>query len=165
LIWREYFRQLLPRTEKEVHTRCRALEKEVQLGFEAVFIIVVHMYGYYRLDGITVNNGSLASTAVLRRTGPVFSTMTSVVAPCLSALLLPPLLLLLLASSAYEQVRVVCSLSGAAAVARRRAAVTKAVKNALWHLWVWAPRAQPLAGGVSSPLLRQLQQCSVWRYL
>ncbi len=66
------------------------------------------------------------------RTGPVFSTMTSVIAPCLSALLLPLLLLLLLASSAYEQVRVVCALSGAAAVARRRrAAVAKAVKNAV----------------------------------
>jgi hypothetical protein len=44
--------------------------------------------------------------------------MTFVIAPCLSALLLSPLLLLLLASSAYEQVRVVCALSGAAALAR-----------------------------------------------
>jgi hypothetical protein len=52
--------------------------------------------------------------------------MTSIIAPCLSALLLPPLLLLLLDSSAYEQVRVVCSLSGASALARsRRAAVAK----------------------------------------
>jgi hypothetical protein len=40
-------------------------------------------------------------------------------APYLSALLLPPLLLLLLASSANKQVRVVCSLSGTAALAQR----------------------------------------------
>ncbi len=78
-----------------------------------------------------MNNDSLASTVVIRETadgtvaptvhtGPVFSTMTSLIVPCLSALLLPPLLLLLLASSAYEQVRVVCTLSGAAALACSR---------------------------------------------
>ncbi len=71
----------------------------------------------------------MLSSAVRRRTGPVFSTMTSVIAPCLSALLLPPLLLLLLASSAYEQVCVVCALSGVATLARsQRAAVAKAVE-------------------------------------
>jgi hypothetical protein len=65
-----------------------------------------------------------------RHTDPVFSTMTSVIAPCLSALLLPLLLLLLLDSSTYDQVRVGCALSGAAAVARRRRAA-HAVKNAV----------------------------------
>ncbi len=64
-----------------------------------------------------MDNGSLASTSC---TGLVFSTMTLV--PCLSALLLPPLLLLLFASSSHEQVRVVCVLSGPAALARSRCA-------------------------------------------
>jgi hypothetical protein len=79
--------------------------------------------------------------------------MNAVIAPCLSALLLLPLLLLLLASSAYEQVCAVCTLSGAAALARSRCdAVAKAVKNAVVPS-VLAPRVQPLAGGVGSPLL------------
>ena len=58
--------------------------------------------------------------------GPVFSTMTSIIAP---ALLLPPLLLLL-ASSANEQVRVVCVLSSAVTRPRSRRAAD-AVKNAV----------------------------------
>ncbi len=85
--------------------------------------------------------------------------MNSVVSPCLSALFLLPLLLLLLlllASSAYEQVCVLCSLSGAAAVGRSRctAVAAKAVKNVfVASLWAPRPRVQPLAGGVGSSLL------------
>jgi hypothetical protein len=60
--------------------------------------------------------------------------MTSVVAPCLSALLLPPLLLLLLASSADEQVCAVCILSGSCSCAqpmrhRRQAVNTRGSKT------------------------------------
>jgi hypothetical protein len=74
--------------------------------------------------------------------------MTAVIAPWLSALLLPPLLLLLLASSTYEQVHVLCTLSGAAALARSRcAAIAKAVKNATSIV------RPSLVGVVGSPLL------------
>jgi hypothetical protein len=92
----------------------------------------------------------MLSSAVRRRTGPVFSTMTSVIAPCLSALLLPPLLLLLLASSAYEQVRVVCALSGGHSCAQPTRRCRQSGRNVAS---LWAPRVQPLAGGVGSPLL------------
>jgi hypothetical protein len=66
-----------------------------------------------------------------------------VIAPCLSALLLPPLLLLLLASSAFEQVRVVCPLSDAAALARSQRAVARAVKNVFVASPVGAAAAGP----------------------
>jgi hypothetical protein len=75
--------------------------------------------------------------------GPVFSTMACVVAPCLSALLLPPLVLLLLASSANKQVRVVCVLSSAVTRPRSRRAAD-AVKNAVVApLGVGAARPTP----------------------
>jgi hypothetical protein len=103
----------------------------------------------------------------LTYTDPAFSTMTSVVAPCLSALLLSPLLLLLLASSAYEQVRVVYALSGAAALAcswaqpmrRRRPSGSKTLLTACCRI-PW--RRASYAGVVGSPLPWELPLCSVW---
>ncbi len=90
--------------------------------------------------------------------GPVFSTMTSVIAP---ALLLPPLVLLVLASSANKQVDVVlCSCCSALPTRRRRQSSQSCCRIRGCSL-----RVRPLAGGVGSPLLRQLQQCSVCRYL
>jgi hypothetical protein len=78
-----------------------------------------------------------------RHTGPVFSTMNAVIAPCLSALLLPSLLLLLFDSSTYEQVCAVCTLSGAATLARSRCdAVAKGSKTLLSPL-CWRRASNP----------------------
>ncbi len=110
-----------------------------------------------------MNNGSWRAPAPLHHfadTGRVFSTMTSVIAPCLSALLLPPLLLLL-SSSAHEQVRAVCSLAAAFA----RAAIVSPSSIFAAHRAIFASlgvgAVLPLAGGV--PLLRDLQLRSVQR--
>jgi hypothetical protein len=78
--------------------------------------------------------------------------MTSLTARCLSVLFLPPVLLLLLVSSTHEQVRAVCSLSGAAALAQRTRRRRQVAAIAIFAS-LGARAARPTAAGVVGSLL------------